>query len=143
MRGSNLRPPPCRGGALPAELIARKGFLSVSAPNRRRAPSASKSARDSHATLGPSRRRGGVVTQRPAKPFTPVRFRSSPLGLLSLPFSIGPERPDRRARALHPRAPSRLTPAASSALDQRVVEDRLLLVFACNDGDLVPGARVV
>src|SRR3954454_7173806 len=25
------------------------------------------------------RRRGGVVTQRPAKPFTPVRFRSSPL----------------------------------------------------------------
>src|SRR5215208_3068325 len=26
------------------------------------------------------RRRGGVVTQRPAKPFTPVRFRSAPLG---------------------------------------------------------------
>src|SRR3954470_18459265 len=31
------------------------------------------------ATLGALRRRGGVVTQRPAKPFTPVRFRSSPL----------------------------------------------------------------
>ena len=30
------------------------------------------------ATLGAARRRGGVVTQRPAKPFTPVRFRSSP-----------------------------------------------------------------
>src|SRR3954471_24519099 len=27
----------------------------------------------------PLRRRGGVATQRPAKPFTPVRFRSSPL----------------------------------------------------------------
>src|SRR2546421_5743073 len=31
------------------------------------------------ATLDPLRRRGGVVTQRPAKPFTPVRFRSAPL----------------------------------------------------------------
>ena len=29
--------------------------------------------------LGPTRRRGGVATQRPAKPSTPVRFRSSPL----------------------------------------------------------------
>src|SRR3954465_10481381 len=28
----------------------------------------------------PSRRRGGVATQRPAKPFTPVRFWSAPLG---------------------------------------------------------------
>ena len=28
--------------------------------------------------LSAARRRGGVVTQRPAKPFTPVRFRSSP-----------------------------------------------------------------
>src|SRR4051795_3850063 len=30
------------------------------------------------ATLGHARRRGGVATQRPAKPFTPVRFRSAP-----------------------------------------------------------------
>jgi hypothetical protein len=29
--------------------------------------------------VGQSRRRGGVATQRPAKPSTPVRFRSSPL----------------------------------------------------------------
>ena len=34
------------------------------------------------ATLAP-RRLGGVVTQRPAKPFTPVRFRQAPLGLAS------------------------------------------------------------
>src|SRR5256885_10202639 len=31
------------------------------------------------ATRGPLRGRGGVVKQRPAKPFTPVRFRSAPL----------------------------------------------------------------
>src|SRR5829696_9648021 len=36
------------------------------------------------------RRRGGVVTQRPAKPRTPVRFRPSPWrkGLLERPFSL-------------------------------------------------------
>jgi hypothetical protein len=32
-------------------------------------------------TLVFSRRRGGVATQRPAKPSTPVRFRSSPLAI--------------------------------------------------------------
>jgi hypothetical protein len=30
MRGSNLRPPPCRGGALPAELIALEGAKGIS-----------------------------------------------------------------------------------------------------------------
>ena len=38
-----------------------------------------------------SRRRGGVATQRPAKPSTPVRFRSSPLGQFSVEFSIWAE----------------------------------------------------
>src|SRR5947209_1920324 len=37
------------------------------------------------------RRRGGVATQRPAKPFTPVRFRSAPLRGLR---RGGPCRPD-------------------------------------------------
>src|SRR5918999_3218515 len=38
-----------------------------------------RKADEATGTLTDARRRGGVVTQRPAKPFTPVRFRSSPL----------------------------------------------------------------
>jgi hypothetical protein len=34
-------------------------------------------------------------------------------------------------------------PVATSALDQRVVEDRPIVVFAGDDGDLVPAARMV
>jgi hypothetical protein len=74
MLGSNQRPPPCRDGALPAELIA----LGTALAYQRRMGSAHPW------TLAPvpfewQRRRGGVATQRPAKPSTPVRFRSSPL----------------------------------------------------------------
>jgi hypothetical protein len=79
MRGSNLRPPPCRGGALPAELIALPE-ASVSAGKRPKRQASRAPGRLPHTLrLGPSRRRGGVATQRPAKPSTPVRFRSSPL----------------------------------------------------------------
>ena len=52
--------------------VARRGQPAPSPPLR---PAVRARA---GATLGAARRRGGVVTQRPAKPFTPVRFRSSP-----------------------------------------------------------------
>ena len=48
--------------------------------------------------LTPLRRRGGVVTQRPAKPFTPVRFRSAPYSERnreSLEVSVSPVCPER------------------------------------------------
>ena len=43
------------------------------------ASGAARSELSARYAVGPSRRRGGVATQRPAKPSTPVRFRSSPL----------------------------------------------------------------
>src|SRR5205823_261090 len=85
MLGSNQRPPPCRGGALPAELIAlnETRLSAPTAATARVSPPPAGSARRSGSTrltlrLDPCWRRGGVATQRPAKPFTPVRFRSSP-----------------------------------------------------------------
>ena len=47
------------------------------------APSSAPPSARAAATLHPLRRPGGVVTQRPAKPFTPVRFRWAPLALAS------------------------------------------------------------
>src|SRR5256885_16965749 len=85
MLGSNQRPPPCRGGALPAELIAlSEARLSAqTAPTARVSRPSARSARRSKRSrrtlrLDPSRRRGGVATQRPPKPLTPDRFPSTP-----------------------------------------------------------------
>src|SRR4051812_44569710 len=55
----------------------RSGLVSVRAGGTGR----SEDIRDEAIGTLPDRwRRGGVATQRPAKPCTPVRFRSSPLG---------------------------------------------------------------
>src|SRR5438874_183235 len=77
---------------LDAELAAEHGMttrdyevLLSPAPTPARATVRSSSRRaavsgSADATLRTAHgRRGGVVTQRPAKPSTPVRFRSSPL----------------------------------------------------------------
>src|SRR3954465_559765 len=57
---------------------------------------------DSSYACNPPRRRGGVATQRPAKPFTPVRFRSAPCSQPAI--RVGPSDP---AKTLpHGRSPS-------------------------------------
>ena len=50
---------------------------------------------DSSYACNPPRRRGGVATQRPAKPFTPVRFRSAPYPE-PLARQVRADRPDGR-----------------------------------------------
>jgi hypothetical protein len=56
----------------------------------------------------PPWRRGGVATQRPAKPFTPVRFRSAP-STTAAPARARRPRPSRGSR----RSPAGCTPARS------------------------------
>src|SRR5215216_6049226 len=56
------------------------GLCGVPAARDANAPRAlAGDARGAGYCVSRLRRRGGVATQRPAKPFTPVRFRSAPL----------------------------------------------------------------
>src|ERR1039457_4984821 len=65
-------------------ITPKEGPRKVAERARIRAPACEPEAKPLNAwraryALRASRRRGGVATQRPAKPSTPVRFRSSPL----------------------------------------------------------------
>ena len=53
-------------------------------------------------TMCRPRRRGGVATQRPAKPCTPVRFRSAPLAGFAVNRHVGSFAPNRRPRRRPP-----------------------------------------
>jgi hypothetical protein len=73
--------------------------------------------------LGEGSRRGAGVVDLPIVLLLPLGNRASGLGSAAAELS-------------------RLGPVAPSTLDERVVEDRLVAVFARDQGDLVPGAWV-
>src|SRR5918996_62850 len=69
--------------------------------------------------LTPLWRRGGVVTQRPAKPLTPVRFRSAPLLGLRAGGTAAPTRPAPGPAIRHTGLGARRTrPAHAVGLDE-------------------------
>ena len=74
----------------PASPQAARRRGARARPVRQRRRSDGVAVHPAVGTLDRSRRRGGVVTQRPAKPSTPVRFRSSPcFSLQTASFCVG------------------------------------------------------